>query len=223
MDFISFLMDQNSTTGASLAYLFNNFVSVFVMVDPFAAIPVYLLLTERFTPVDVKKTRRKAVIVATSILLVFAFTGMGLLNLFGISISALRIAGVILLLKFALEHMMGSGGKIKHEEEDESKLKDDISIVPLAMPLLAGPGAISTIVAQSTNANNALNFSLLILSLFLVMWVTALILRYSQYFFRLLGKTGLNLMGRIMGIIIAAIAIEFVIIGLKGAFPNLWK
>lgn len=223
MDFITYLMDQNSTMGAAVSYLFNTFVSVFVMVDPFAAIPVYLLLTERFTPSDVKKTRRKAVIVASSILLVFAFTGMGVLNLFGISISALRIAGGILLLKFALEHMMGSSEKIKHDEEDESKLKDDISIVPLAMPLLAGPGAISTIVVQSTKADNVLYFILLLLAIALVMWVTALTLKSSQYLFRLLGKTGLNLMGRIMGILIAAIAIEFVITGLRDSFPNLWK
>ncbi len=223
MDFVSFLIDQNSSLGASMSYLFNTFVSVFVMVDPLAAIPVYLLLTERFTPSDVKKTRRKAIIVASSILLVFAVTGMGVLNLFGISISALRIAGGILLLKFALEHMMGSSEKIKHEEEDESLHKDDISIVPLAMPLLAGPGAISTIVVQSTKANNVLYFCLLIIAILLVMWVSALILKSSQYLFRLLGKTGLNLMGRLVGILIAAIAIEFVITGLRDSFPGLWK
>jgi multiple antibiotic resistance protein len=223
MDFITFLMDQNSAIGAAFKYFSVTFTSIFVMVDPFAAIPVYLLLTERFTPSDVKKTRRKALIIASSILLVFALTGMGVLNLFGISISALRIAGGILLLKFALEHMMGSPEKIKHEEEDESKLKDDISIVPLAMPLLAGPGAISTTVVQSTQANNVPYFILLIAAILLVMWVTALSLRFSQYLFRLLGKTGLNLMGRIMGILIAAIAIEFIITGLRDSFPNLWK
>ncbi|APJ05135.1 hypothetical protein AXG55_08230 [Silvanigrella aquatica] len=209
--------------GASLSYLFNTFISVFVMVDPFAAIPVYLLLTERFTPSDVKKTRRKAILIASSILLVFAFTGMSILNLFGISISALRIAGGILLLRFALEHMMGSSEKMKHDEEDESRLKDDISVVPLAMPLLAGPGAISTIVVQSTEAHNFLYYCLLVIAIILVMFVTALTLNYSQYLFRLLGKTGLNLMGRIMGILIAAIAIEFVIKGLSEAFPGFLK
>lgn len=262
MDYIAFLMDQNSAIGASITYifiyLFTTCLSVFIMVDPLAAIPVYLLLTERFTPSDVKKTRRKAVLIATSILLVFAFTGAGVLNLFGISISALRIAGGILLLRFALQHMMGSSEKIKHEEEDESKLKDDISIVPLAMPLLAGPGAISTIVLQSTNPhsifeskifkdnivknfffnnntlnnntfdnnifnNNTFNFCLLILSIIIVMWLTAITLKYSQYLFRLLGKTGLNLMGRIMGILIAGIAIEFILIGIKDTFFPLFK
>ena len=223
MDFITSLMDQSSAVGAAIAYLFTTFISVFVMVDPFAAIPVYLLLTERFTPTDVKKTRRKAVLVASSILLVFAFTGMSVLNIFGISISALRIAGGILLLKFALEHMMGSSEKINHDEEDESKHKDDISIVPLAMPLLAGPGAISTVVAQATNANNIYYYFLLTIAIILVMWVSALTLKFSQHLYRVLGKTGLNLMGRIMGILIAALAIQFVITGLRDSFPNLWK
>ena len=118
---------------------------------------------------------------------------------------------------------MGSSEKIKHEEEDESKLRDDISIVPLAMPLLAGPGAISTIVVQSTVAHNALYYCLLVVAIVMVMLVTSLTLNYSQYLFRLLGKTGLNLLGRIMGILIAAIAIEFVITGFRDAFPGLLK
>ncbi len=223
MTALSLVADQSITLASSVSYLFNTFVSVFVMVDPFAAIPVYLLLTERFTPSDVKKTRRKAIVVASSLLLAFAVTGMGVLNFFGISISALRIAGGILLLKFALEHMGGNPEKIKHEEEDESMLKDDISVVPLAMPLLAGPGAISTIVVQSTRATNWVNFLLLMLTIILVMWVTALILKSSQHLYRLLGKTGLNLMGRIMGILIAAIAIEFFITGIRDSFPNLWQ
>ncbi|KAB8033361.1 NAAT family transporter [Fluviispira multicolorata] len=223
MSFISLLMEQNSTIGTSITYLFNTFVSVFVMVDPFAAIPVYLLLTERFTPADVKKTRRKSILVASAILLTFAITGMGVLNFFGISISALRIAGGILLLKFALEHLKGDSEKIRGDEEDESLTKDDISIVPLAMPLLAGPGAISTIVVQSTRGQNWIDFILLLIAIVLVMWVTSLTLKSSQYLFRLLGKTGLNLMGKIMGILIAAIAVEFMITGLRDSFPNLWN
>ncbi|WP_186644808.1 MarC family protein [Fluviispira vulneris] len=223
MSFITALMEQNSTIGSSFTYLFSTFVSVFVMVDPFAAIPVYLLLTERFTPADVKKTRRKSILVASAILLTFAITGMSVLNFFGISISALRIAGGILLLKFALDHLKGDSEKIKSDEENESLTKDDISIVPLAMPLLAGPGAISTIVTQATRGKSWLDFLLLLIAIILVMWVTAIFLKYSQYLYRLLGKTGLNLMGKIMGILIAAIAVEFIIIGVSEAYKNLIK
>lgn len=223
MDFITTLMDQSSTLGAAASYFFSTIVTVLIMVDPLAAIPVYLLLTERFTPADVKKTRRKAILVASAILLVFAFTGMMVLNIFEISISALRIAGGILLLKFSLEHMMGSSEKINHDEEDESRHKDDISIVPLAMPLLAGPGTISTVVTQSTNAGNIVDYVLLAVAIIVVMWISAITLRFSQLLYRILGKTGLNLMGRIMGILIAALAIQFIITGLQGSFPNLMK
>ncbi|BBH53337.1 MarC family protein [Fluviispira sanaruensis] len=223
MSFITALMEQNSTIGSSFTYLFSTFVSVFVMVDPFAAIPVYLLLTERFTPADVKKTRRKSILVASTILLTFAITGMSVLNFFGISISALRIAGGILLLKFALDHLKGDSEKIKSDEENESLTKDDISIVPLAMPLLAGPGAISTIVTQATRGKTWLDYFLLLIAIILVMLVTSFFLKYSQYLYRLLGKTGLNLMGKIMGILIAAIAVEFIIIGISEAYRNLIK
>lgn len=222
MNFVNYFLDHKELILSSLSYMFNTFVSVFVMVDPLAAIPIYLILTERFTIEGVRDIRRKGVIVATSILFIFALTGMGILNFFGISMAALQIAGGILLLMFSIEHMSGPE-KINHEEEDEGLHRDEISVVPLAMPLLAGPGAISTIVVQSTRATNSLNLALLIITICIVMYVTYVILKFSRYLYKLLGKTGLNLIGRIMGILVAAIAIEFVITGLRDVFPNLWK
>ena len=209
----------------SLSYLFNTSTSLFVMVDPFAAIPIYLIITERFSKEEVKKTRRKAIFVATGILMLFALTGMSLLNFFSVSISALRVAGGILLLKFALEHMTSgsSSHRIDSDEEDESKHKDDISVVPLAMPLLAGPGSISTVIVQSTKGFSFVNLSLLLLAIVLVMATSYATLKYSQYLFRFFGRTGLNLFGRIMGILVAAIAIEFILTGLKDSFPHLWQ
>lgn len=220
MSIASSFIEPNTTVWSSVSYLFNTIVSIFVMVDPFAAIPVYLTLTERFTPLDVIKTQRKSVLVATGILLVFALAGVWVLHFFGITVAALRIAGGILLLKISLEHLGGHPEKIKHDEKDESLHREDISVVPLAMPLLAGPGAISTIVVQSTRGTTLLNVGLLILAILFVMWLTYLSLKSSQYLYRLLGKTGLNLLGRIMGILVAAIAIEFIIKGLKEAFAH---
>ena len=107
---------------------------------------------------------------------------------------------------------------MKHEEKDESLHREDISVVPLAMPLLAGPGAISTIVVQSTHGNSFLNIFLLLISIIFVMWMTYLCLKSSQHLYRLFGQTGLNLLGRIMGILVAAIAIEFIMTGLKESF-----
>lgn len=219
MTLLSTLLEINARS--PISYVFNTIVSIFVMVDPFAAIPVYLVLTERFTPVDVKKTRRKAILVATGILIAFALIGVAILNFFGISIDALRIAGGILLLKISLESLGGNVEKIKDDEESESLHRDDISVVPMAMPMLAGPGAISTIVVQSTRGNTWANMGLLLLAILVVMSATYFCLKSSQHLYRVLGKTGLNLLGRIMGILVAAIAIEFIITGLKDAFQSL--
>jgi multiple antibiotic resistance protein len=217
MSFLDSLLEIN--VSSTISYLFNTIVSIFVMVDPLAAIPVYLVLTERFTPLDVKKTRRKSVIVATGILLAFALIGVWILNLFGISIDALRIAGGILLLKISLEQLGGgSPTKIKKDETNESLHRDDISVVPLAMPMLAGPGAISTIVVQSTRGTNFLNILALSFSIIFVMWLSYVCLKFSQYLYQLMGKTGLNLLGKIMGILVAAIAIEFIITGIRDVF-----
>jgi multiple antibiotic resistance protein len=221
MNFLSSFIDPSTPTWSAITYLFNTTVSIFIMVDPFAAIPVYLVLTERFTPLDVKKTRQKAILVATGILIAFAIAGIGVLHFFGITIAALRIAGGILLLKISLEHLGGNPEKIKHEEEDESLHREDISVVPLAMPMLAGPGAISTIVVQATRGTTLLNIGMLIIAILFVMWLTYLSLKSSQHLYRVFGKTGLNLLGRIMGILVAAIAIEFIMTGLKDFFPHL--
>ncbi len=197
-------------------------VSIFIMVDPLAAIPIYLVLTERLSPSEVRKTRQKATFVATAILVIFAIAGVGVLNFFGISISALRISGGILLLKVSLEHLGGGSHKKEGIEEDTDKVqRTDLSVVPLAMPLLAGPGAISTIIVQSTVYPTFFGISTLIFSIIVVMIVTYYSLKSSQYLFRLFGKTGLNLLGRIMGILVAAIAIEFIIKGVKDTLPHL--
>ena len=202
-------------------YLVNTTVSIFVMVDPFAAIPVYLVLTERFSPKEIQRTRKKAVLVAMAILFIFALTGAGILHFFGISIASLRIAGGILLLKISLEHLGGHPEKIQDDEEAEIRHRNDISVVPLAMPLLAGPGTISTVVVDSTQGSSPLSVFLLLSSIVIVMIATYLSLKSSQYLYQFFGKTGLNILGRIMGLLVAAIAIEFIVIGLKESFPHL--
>ena len=111
--------------------------------------------------------------------------------------------------------------KIKKDEKDESLHRENIAIVPLALPLLAGPGSISTIVVQSTNSSSFLKLILLCAAICLVMWASYLVLRSSQYLFRFMGKTGISLLERLMGIIVAAIAIQFILTGVGDSFPTL--
>lgn len=204
-------------------YLFGTFVSLFVMVDPFAVIPLYLVLTERFTQKDAAKIRTQAILVALALVLAFALIGVTILNFFGISISALRIAGGLLLLKLGLEQVEGTFAKIDSAEEYESLHRDNIAVVPLAMPMLAGPGALSTVVVNASRANNWVEYAFLIFTIVLVFLVSDLILRASRYFYKVLGKTGINLLGKIMGVLVVSIAIEFIITGLRDVFPKLWQ
>lgn len=215
------LIDPNFTLISGIKTFFSSFVSLFVMVDPFAAIPIYLMLTKQMSPADTLDTTRKCVYIAGGILLFFGLTGIGLLNLFGISLAALRVAGGLLLLKFAFEQMSGSPEKIKADEEAESLRRDSIAIVPLAMPLLAGPGSISTVIVKAANAKNLVSLMIVIVSLIIVMWVSYLTLRSSRHLFKILGKTGINILEKLMGIIVAALAIQFIITGLRESFPNL--
>lgn len=215
------LYDPNITVLSLFRSFLNTVISVFVMVDPFAAIPIYLSLTKPLSHADTLQTTKQCNLIALGILVFFAITGIGLLNFFRISLAALRIAGGLLLLKFAFEQMQGNVQKIKQDEETESLRRNSIAVVPLAMPLIAGPGAISTVIVQSSNATNLVTFLIFIVGIALVIWANYLILRSSRYLFKILGQTGLNLVDKLMSIIVAAIAIQFILTGIAETFPKL--
>ncbi|MBI1860803.1 MAG: MarC family protein [Deltaproteobacteria bacterium] len=195
----------------------NTFVALFVIVDPFAMVPVYLTLTERFSAEAVKRTRRKATFVAFGILSTFGLTGLTVFNLFGITLPAFQIAGGILLLLLGVAQLNNSRPRVKQEETEEGLDREDISVFPLGTPLLAGPGAISTVVLYSTRLDGVLGTSQLILALVMALTATYLVLKGAHFLFRWLGKTGLNLLTRIMGLILTAVAVQFVLNGVKGA------
>lgn len=200
-----------------LLYAFNTFVSVFVIVDPFAVVPVYLMLTERFTAAETKKTRQRAIWVSLGLLLFFAYTGMTLFNLFGITLPAFQIAGGLLLLNSGMAQLNGNRRRVKHEEEEEGLVRDDVSVFPLATPLLAGPAAISTVVLQGSGALNSVSHSLVLgLTIMAVMCSCYFILKSAGYLYKILGQTGLNLLTRIMGVLLTAVAVQSILNGISG-------
>jgi multiple antibiotic resistance protein len=158
--------------------------------------------------------------VALAILLFFGFVGSAVLDLFGISIPALRTAGGILLLLIAIDMVFArhSGGTgTTDAEEQEARVATDISVFPLAMPLLAGPGAISAIILLTTGARSDLEFWLVLLALVLIValaWLTLLVAIPIQ---RLLGLTGLSVVSRVVGILLAALAVQFVFDGVAAS------
>lgn len=214
-------ISQNFSFLDGVQLFLSSFVSVFVMVDPFAAIPVFLALTKTYTPQNKIQTLRQCSYITFGILLFFALTGLSLLNLFGISLAALKIAGGLLLLKFAFEQMHGSNEKIEQNEQAESLKRQSIAIVPLSLPLLAGPGAISTVVIKTATKTDVVSYSIFVLAIVSVVYVSYLMLRSSQYLFKFFGQTGLNIMEKLMGVIVAALAIQFILNGIRENFPSL--
>ncbi len=188
-------------------YVLRTFVAVFVIVDPFAMVPVYLSLTERFSPAATEQTRKKATLIALGILSVFSLGGPAVFNLFGITLPAFQIAGGILLLLLGIAQLNNSRPRVKPEETSESLDRDDVSVFPLGTPLLAGPGAISTVVLLSTQARTPVRVVGLLVSVIGAMWVAYLVLRSAHHLFAILGRTGLNLLTRITGLILTAIAV----------------
>lgn len=181
---------------------------------------IFAALTKDNTPQERFALATRGVLIATAILLFFAFLGDGILDLFGITIPALRTAGGVLLLLIAIDMVFarhsGATGTTR-EEEVESRQRNDISVFPLAMPLLSGPGAISAIILLTTGANSDLGFWVVIGALLLIMlsaWVTLLLAIPIQ---RLLGLTGLAVVSRVVGILLAALAIQFLFDGIKAS------
>ncbi len=180
----------------------------------FAALTKDATSAERFT------LATRGVLVATGILVAFAFLGEGILSLFGITIPALRTAGGILLLLIAIDMVFArhSGATGTTSEEDvEARARNDISVFPLAMPLLAGPGAISAVVLLTAGQGLGGDFWIVLLALILIMvaaWVTLLLAIPIQ---RLLGLTGLAVVSRVVGILLAALAVQFLFDGVKAS------
>ena len=195
--------------------------SLFAIVDPFAVIPVFISLTDRYNVEERKALVKRSAIISAAILSAFALSGETIFKIFGISMPAFRIAGGILLLLLGIAQLNATRERVKSEEESESYARDDISIFPLATPLLAGPGAISTVVLQASQTPYWVGTLLLISAIALVFFASYFILTSAPHVFHLLGKTGLNLLTRLMGIILSAIAVQFIVDGMLGVWQQM--
>jgi multiple antibiotic resistance protein len=176
---------------------------LFIIVDPLGAIPIFIGLTEDMTVKQKRKVFNTAFIVGFILLLVFAFTGLEIFNIFGISIFSFEVAGGILLLIIAIRILI-SGTKPENVESPES-----IGAVPIAIPLLVGPGAITTTIFNL----QAYDVYITALSVLFVMAITWVILRFMIRIYRVLGKTGSLVIARVMALLIAAIAVQYILGG----------
>jgi len=192
------------------------FIPIFVIVDSPGLVPVYLTMTEKYSNKRKKEVVNLAVIIAAGTLLAFAVFGNYIFKFLGVSINALEIAGGILLFFIAVEMLFGKKSQTTHseEQEKESLEKENISVFPLGIPLLAGPGAITTVMMSVNLSETLYEKMMIVCAIIIVFIITKFILDNSAILLRRLGITGLQVLTRIMGIILAAIAVEFVIKGI---------
>jgi multiple antibiotic resistance protein len=178
-----------------------------------------MTLTERFSEDNRRHICRKATLIALTILITVALAGLKLFDLFGITLPAFQIAGGILLLMVGMAQLNAVRRKVNTSEQDESYSRDDITVFPLATPLLAGPGAISTVILLATKATNWLRLAALLVAIVTCMGAAYAVLRSAKYLYKLLGNTGLNLFSRIMGLILTAIGVQFIVNGVHDFLP----
>lgn len=191
-------------------------VTIFSVVDPIGVAPLFLALTPALTPAQRLHTMRRAVLVSLVILLAFAAFGRALLQSLGVSVAAFSIAGGILLLLIAVDMLFGRLSRTREtpEEEAEALTSTDISVFPLAIPILSGPGSIATVVLYMSQAGtNIGRIVAVIVALLISLLASYLSMRLSPLLLRVLGQTGVFVVGRVMGILLAALAVQFVLNG----------
>ena len=201
------------------------FVALFVIADPIGAIPLFLGVTAEETA---SRRNRTAHVVGVAVAVAFvasALAGQHLLRLFGITMPSFRIGAGILVLLMAIDMLNArmSGTKSSPEEAREAESRDSVAVVPLAIPLVAGPAAMSTVILYAQHSHLWMHRLMVCMIAVLVAGVTWMTLRLAGALGRHLGKTGVNIASRVMGLLLAAVAVEFIANGAKELFPVLMK
>jgi multiple antibiotic resistance protein len=197
--------------------------AIFFVVDPMGVIPVFMAMTRNDPPQKRIDMARRASFTAFLILTTFALAGTLIFKVFGVTLGAFKVAGGVLLLLTSIEMLRAQPQRTRTspEEEAEGKEKEDVAIFPLAIPLLAGPGSIATVITLMAKAGRILFAVPVIFSIAVTCFVSYLMLRAAEPIGRLLGVTGLAVLNRVIGLIIGAIAVQFMFDGIKDAFPRL--
>jgi multiple antibiotic resistance protein len=194
------------------------FTTMFIIMDPPGLVPVFIALTQGMSAEQRRAIAVRACIVAGVLMILFLFVGEAVLGFIGISMDAFRIAGGILLFLTALDMLFQrrQARRAYNAAEGQAEHQDDPSVFPLALPLIVGPGAITTIILLAGNATSAADFGAIAGVLMAVLLITFLAFLVAPTIERALGKTGLNIVTRVLGMLLAALAVQFVLDGLRG-------
>ena len=209
-----------------VSILFHNTIALITILNPIAAAGIMVSMISPPTPANIYPAAKKATLTVFIASLVTLFTGEYIFKLFGINVMSIKVIGGIILMMIAINMAYGQATKSRHtpEEQSEAEEKEDISIIPLAIPILFGPGVIATIIVLNHNNSvygNLYSYGLVSTSILISSLVVYVILRYAGVIHKALGVTGMKIMTRIMGLIVGAIASQFLISGIKGLWHTL--
>lgn len=203
--------------------LFNTFVVLFIVIDPVGLAPMFLVLTHGAAADYQRRMAIRGTALATGMLLVFFLVGDRLLTALGIGLPAFRIAGGVLLFMLAIDMVFARHSGLRSttlRERKEAEHKEDISVFPLAFPLIAGPGALTTVLLMSSTWNRPLEFAGMLAVLLLVLGITFVSLLWAGKILAFLGETGTNVISRLFGLILAALAVQYIIDGARVALAD---
>ncbi len=192
-----------------------SFTSFFTLINPLGTMPIFMTMTSNLDQKHRTKTAKKASIIAFLTIILFAFAGQLLFNFFGISVNSFRIVGGVIFFLMGMDMLQARLGKVKVKESEIKSYVNDISITPLAIPMISGPGALTNAIVLMEDADDYPTKIVLIISILLVMILTYIILYSSSRIIKFLGETGNNVLMRLMGLIVMVIAVEFFFSGLK--------
>lgn len=206
-----------------LDFYITAFVTLLVVIDPPGVVPIFAGLTAATSAVERRRVAVNGTLIAAGILVAFALGGEMLLQLLGIGLPAFRIAGGVLLFLLSVEMVMARHSGLRgttSDEEVEGSRSADITVFPLAIPLIAGPGAMTSIVLLMGRAPDPQGKGAILVILAVVMVLMLVCLLLAGQVMRALGLTGINVISRVAGIILAALAVQFVIDGIRAAWPG---
>ncbi len=202
------------------AFFIYAFTSIFLIVNPISGVMAFISMTSHLKQEDKIYIAKRSVTIACVVAIIFSIAGEIILKLFNITADSLRVAGGVLLFLVAIDMLFArtSRESITTEELSDARQRENISVFPIAMPLLTGPGAITTIVVLIKTAEN-INLKLMVIAaILLTFFITFLIFRFSDFFNKVVGMTGMLVMTRLMGLFLGAIAVDFISTGIKGLF-----
>ena len=203
-----------------LTFFIYAFTSIFAIVNPVSGVMAFISMTSHLSQADKTYIAKRSVVIACIIAIIFSVSGEIILKLLNITADSLRVAGGVLLFLVAIDMLFARTTResITSEELKEAEQRENISVFPIAMPLLTGPGAITTIIVLIRTAQNIDSKLMVIGAILLTFFITFLIFRFSDYFNKVVGMTGMLVMTRLMGLFLGAIAVDFISTGIKGIF-----